>query len=72
MTKDEARTWVSRWKAVEERERAELRCESYESKFRDLAYLMASSDLFDLSSLDAEDAVVRERWTRLRSLMRNR
>lgn len=70
MTKDEARNWMAGWKALEERERAELRSESYEAKFEALACLMASTDLFDLSTLESEDAVVRERWARLQSLMR--
>jgi hypothetical protein len=60
------------WKAVEERQGDELRKESYESKFRALAYLMASADLFDLSTLDSEDAMARERWARLQSLIRKR
>ena len=45
------------WRALEERERAELRTASHVEKFRALAFLMASADLFDLSQLESEDAV---------------
>ena len=58
------------WLAVEERQRKELLKESFEEKFSALAFLMASSDLFDTSLLDAEDAVARERWARLQSTIR--
>ena len=68
MTKEMAQTWMAGWRAVEERQREELRKESFEEKFRALAFLMASVDLFDTSKLDAEDAVARERWARLRAL----
>jgi hypothetical protein len=60
------------WAALEERERAELRQASHAEKFRALAVLMASADLFDLSQLEYEDAIVRARWARLRSLMLDR
>ncbi|MGZ5445100.1 MAG: hypothetical protein ACXW31_06405 [Thermoanaerobaculia bacterium] len=68
MTKAEARSWMTRWRAVEERERHELGLASYEERFRALAALMASRDLFDFSALDEEDAAVRARWTRLQNL----
>ena len=68
MTKEAVQAWMSGWRAVEKRQREELRKESFEEKFRALAFLMASTDLFDTSLLDAEDAVARERWARLRSL----
>ena len=67
MTKEMAQEWMAGWRAVEERQREELRKESFEEKFRALAFLMASVDLFDTSLLDAEDAVARERWARLQS-----
>lgn len=67
MTKEMVQEWMAGWRALEERQREELRMESYEEKFQALAFLMASTDLFDLSSLDAEDAVARERWARLQS-----
>jgi len=70
MTKETVQAWISGWRAVEKRQREELRKESFEEKFRALAFLMASTDLFDTSLLDAEDAVARERWARLRSLAR--
>jgi hypothetical protein len=57
---------------LEERERDELRKASHAEKFRALAFLMASADLFDLSQLESEDAISRARWVRLRSLMLDR
>jgi hypothetical protein len=60
------------WRALEERERDELRKESHQEKFKALAFLMASADVFDLSQLEAEDAVARARWARLQSLLLDR
>jgi hypothetical protein len=60
------------WRALEERERDELQKASHQEKFRALAFLMASADLFDLSQLDSEDALSRERWARLQSLVLGR
>ncbi|HEX6642173.1 MAG TPA: hypothetical protein VF215_13725 [Thermoanaerobaculia bacterium] len=57
---------------MEERERDELRKESPQEKFKALAFLMASADLFDLSQLDSEDAVARARWARLQASMLGR
>ena len=72
MTASDARSWMAGWRALEERQRDELRNASYAEKFRALAFLMASADLFDLSQLESEDAVARERWARLQSLMLDR
>ena len=72
MTTPEARSWMAGWKALEERERDELCKVSHAEKFRALAFLMASSDLFDLSQLESEDAIARARWARLQSLMLDR
>jgi len=69
MTSSDARSWMAGWRALEERERDELRRESHQEKFKALAFLMASTDLFDLSRLEDEDAVARARWTRLQSLL---
>jgi hypothetical protein len=68
MTREDALAWRAGWLALEEREREILRQESYEEKFSALAFLMSSTDLFDTSQLDAEDAVARERWARLQSI----
>jgi hypothetical protein len=68
MTKVEAREWMSRWEAVAARQREELRAQTPEEKFRALAFLMASADLFDLSSLEGEDQMARARWVRLRTI----
>ena len=72
MTKEMAKAWQARWRAVNEREQQELREQSFDEKLRSLAFLMASVDLFDMSSLAAEDAAARERWARLQSLMTKR
>lgn len=72
MTKDEARAWMARWDAVRDRERRELRSETYAERLEALAVLMASQDLFDLSALDEEDAAARERWARLQTLSAKR
>jgi hypothetical protein len=72
MTASDARSWMAGWRALEERERDELRKASYAEKFRALAFLMASADLFDLTQLESEDAISRARWTRLQSLMLDR
>jgi hypothetical protein len=69
MTKEMAQ---ARWRAVEERQQQELRDQSFDEKLRALAFLMASVDLFDMSSLAAEDAAARERWARLQSLLAKR
>src|SRR4051812_10926896 len=55
--------------ALKERQRSELRQETYDKKLRALAVLMASASLFDFRELDAEDAVVRARCARLQSLI---
>jgi hypothetical protein len=70
MTKEMAKAWQARWRAVEKRQEEELRKQSFDDKLRKLAFLMASVDLFDMSSLAAEDAAARERWARLQSLMK--
>jgi len=70
MTKEMAKAWQARWRAVEERQQQELRNQSFDEKLRGLAFLMASVDLFDMSSLKEEDAIARARWARLQSLMK--
>jgi len=72
MSKEMAQGWMNAWRAVEDRQRQELRNETFDQKFRALAYLMASSDLFDLSQLEGEDQLARERWARLQSAAEGR
>jgi hypothetical protein len=60
------------WQAVEDRQRQELRKETFDEKFQALAYLMDSAGLFDLSQLDQEDQEARERWARLQSALEHR
>ena len=69
MTKEMAKAWQARWRAVAERQEQELREQSFDEKLRALAFLMASVDLFDMSSLAVEDIAARERWARLQSLL---
>ncbi len=72
MTSADAQSWMAGWRALEKRERAELQKESHREKFKALAFLMASTDLFDVSQLESEDAIARARWARLQSLMLDR
>lgn len=72
MTSSDARSWMAGWRALEQRQRDELRTELFQEKFKALAFLMASADVFDLSQLDNEDAMARARWTRLQALMLDR
>lgn len=72
MTSTDAQAWMAGWKALEKRQRDELRKESHAEKFKALAFLMASTDLFDVSRLESEDAIARARWARLQSLMLDR
>ena len=72
MTTSDARSWMAGWRALEDRERDELRKGLICREFEALAFLMASADLFDLSQLDSEDAIARARWARLQSLLLDR
>lgn len=68
ITLAEAQAYLNRWKLVHERETAELRSTSMETKARQLGVLMASPDLFRHD--DARDEEVRElrkRWAVIRS-----
>lgn len=67
LTKAQARAFVARWRAVNAAEIRELRAASVERKLRQLAALMASAEQLGWTeALAAEEAVVRERWRRLR------
>ena len=68
MTSEETKRWMANWRAVNARQIQELRKETYEERFKALAFLMASADLFDSRQLDAEDEAVRARWARLQRL----
>jgi hypothetical protein len=68
MSADEARIWFGNWQKVNERQEQERANQTYEQRLAALATLMASADLFSPSQAEAEDAVVRERWIRLKSL----
>ena len=69
MTKTEARAFRKRWALVNAREREELRSTSPAQKFRQLAALMASAEMFDGPESRAEEVnLVRERWNRLRRI----
>ena len=67
LTKTEARRYRKRWQAVNAAERRELRATPIKLKFLQLAALMASAKKFGWDgSLAAEEAEVRDRWSRLR------
>ncbi|HEX3068547.1 MAG TPA: hypothetical protein VHX14_08220 [Thermoanaerobaculia bacterium] len=72
MSKEMALGWMKSWQAVEDRQRQELRKETFDEKFQALAYLMDSAGLFDLSQLDQEDQEARDRWARLQSALEHR
>jgi hypothetical protein len=67
MTPEEARAYFKRWELVRDVEAAELRRATMETKFQQLAALMATRHLFGPEP-DREGQVheVRDRWTRLR------
>jgi hypothetical protein len=67
ITPEEARAYFKRWELVRDVEAAELRRATMETKFHQLAALMASRHLFGAEP-DREPQVheVRDRWTRLR------
>ncbi len=67
LTKTEARRYRKRWQAVNAAERRELRATPMKRKFLQLAALMASAKQLGWDgSLAAEEAEVRDRWSRLR------
>jgi len=72
MTSEETTRWMANWRTVNARQIQEHRKETYEERFKTLAFLMASADLFDSRQLDAEDEAVRARWARLQTLAGNR
>lgn len=63
ITAADARAYLTRWTAVNEREVAELRSTSMETKLQQLESLMASREIFDADA-DRKHSVdnVRERW----------
>jgi hypothetical protein len=70
MTSEQALAYLARWQHVQDTEVAELRRTSIETKFTQLAALMASRDVFGPEP-DRETQVreVRERWARLRQAL---
>ncbi len=67
MTPEEARAYFKRWELVRDVEAAELRRATMETKFQQLAALMASRHLFGHErDREAQVLEVRDRWTRLR------
>jgi hypothetical protein len=70
VTPEDAHRYPERWALVREREIAELRKTSIETKARQLSALMASRDLFGKDP-DREKGVreVRERWDRIRKAL---
>lgn len=70
VTRDELRTWLSRWDEVDRVTTEEARALSPEEKFRQLETLVESADLFEWPDETAEDQRVRELWMRLHRLHR--
>jgi hypothetical protein len=67
MTPEEARAYFKRWELVRDVEAAELRRATMETKFQQLAALMASRHLFGPEpDREAQVHEVRDRWARLR------
>ena len=75
LTTDQARTYAERWRTVNEREREELRAMTPAEKFGQVEALYAFAKALDRSrspAEEAEKAVVRARWRRLRESYRER
>ena len=67
MTKDEIRSWMDRWRLVNEYEREELRKTPIETRFRQLANLMHTARTIGwTTSTPAEIDAVRARWLLLK------
>jgi hypothetical protein len=67
MTPEQVRAYFARWELVRAAEAAELRHTTMQTKFQQLAALMASRHLFGPEpDREAQVLEVRARWTRLR------
>lgn len=70
MTSEQALAYVGRWQQVRDAEVAELQRTSTETKFKQLAAIMASRDAFGPEpGRDTRVREVRERWARLRQTL---
>lgn len=66
ITAAEIAAWRARWRLVEERQAEELRRQSVEQKFRELAGLMAAAERFGWEGRSEEErALVRRRWLQI-------
>lgn len=71
VTSEQALAYMGRWQQVRDAEVAELIRTSTETKFTQLAALMASRDAFGPGpDRDTQVREVRERWARLRQALR--
>ena len=71
MTRDDGKAFAERWKLINDAEIEELRRTPIEVKFQQLAALMASARTLGWQTTDeAEVNRVRERWCRLRRMLR--
>jgi hypothetical protein len=67
MNPEEVRAWAERWKLVNRMEVEELRATTPARKFRQLGTLMALAKKMGwMEALAEGEAVVRDRWNRLR------
>jgi hypothetical protein len=70
MTPEQAKAYLERWKLVREAEAVELQRTPMAVKFRQLAALMASRDVFgDEPQREQDIEAVRERWARLKKAL---
>lgn len=68
MTREEARAWKERWRAMRELEIEELRNTPMETKFRQLAAMMQSARVLGWRTSTPEEIErVRRLWVRLKS-----
>lgn len=70
ITPTQAREYVERWRLVRDLEAEEARGASLEIRFRQLAVLMASRNLFgDDGTREKRIQDVRDRWARIRQAL---
>lgn len=67
ITRDHARSYLARWKRLDEAQIRELRATSIETRLRQLSALMASREFF-IPDPERQRGVedVRQRWARIR------
>lgn len=70
ITPEQARSYLERFRLLEEVQTAEMRRASVESRFRQLSALMSSRQVFAVDADRERDSeIVRERWALLRQAL---